>query len=1109
MVVESSRKNKKLPKIRSNNHNSRKEQNSEEEVIVEPLLLRLGFNTSPCPSREKQQLTKTEQLPYSVQIQGFDESISRYLHAYGSSERFILTLITLSHILKHRKFEISLVLSFMIHTILIGEFRISERPQMQRGKVSEISIKALDFLVEFSNISRQILNGSKWRFAMENHEFHCDIADLIDGRLYTTVVTNVTDASCHNGIDLTRLRPQIHGFVNALEYISREKIALQDLNISLSGIFTSMSFSDSNDVGILPFSNPIFDRHLASINIHIDHSTVIDRQSARIFQEVSHWHNVKRKMDSKATPLILEKEKSRALKRNQFFMAEMQAYAASLTNAAGKVLDPDSVTVLDKKKTGKSFVDHKESEESGSSKKYTNARGGSSRKAEGKKLMYESIAASKAAKDDDLTKKLFLSWQTVRKGLEAQSLNSKYVKIKAYLGDLQENKRAILQAEVEFYLLTILVDIYRTRCDKKSESGIFIDEEFYGIAALIWDTIRRLALASGLTSTISEYAKQIVRVLGMPSVDFVPSAADRKLSFNTNFAFSNAKNLSLDLSPIEFQCRYCGPYMDRDLDSAFDPRVTFKPDGWQRQVLDELDADRSVFVVAPTSAGKTFISFYAMERVLKMDDDSVLVYVAPTKALVNQIAAEIQGKFKKTYKYAGKSVWAIHTRDYRVNNPSGCQILVTVPHILQIMLLAPNNAKTWSKKVKTIIFDEIHSIGNAEDGVVWEQLLLLAPCPIIALSATVGNPEQFNSWLASTQKSAGYELTMIKHLHRYSDLRKFVYRPPKHFGFYGLSEKAFSEKDPLAPLGLDGLENFAFVHPVASLVNKSKGMPEDLSFESRDCLSLWKTMLRHQTKDFPVDASLSPSENGLSAVIRKADILKWEKKLKELLQDWMRHNNSPFDKVIEDLSKSMNDVSRPINQISSRYAIDSKSEKPHGVNSGSLLSTTLPLLCNLHERDALPAILFCYDRSLCEDICQSVLKQLTSAEAKWKSKSAAWKRKLGDWNQWKLEQTKLAGKKPAKILPKKKGQEREDDGLSNSDRVQDAASNEASPFASFDPEAPVDGFHFAVKHKLEQSELKNHFWHLKRRGIAPWLMEALTRGIGVHHAGMNRKYRQV
>ena len=62
-------------------------------------------------------------------------------------------------------------------------------------------------------------------------------------------------------------------------------------------------------------------------------------------------------------------------------------------------------------------------------------------------------------------------------------------------------------------------------------------------------------------------------------------------------------------------------------------------------VLDQLDANRSVFVVAPTSAGKTFISFYAMEQILRADNDGVLVYIAPTKALVNQIAAEVQGMF--------------------------------------------------------------------------------------------------------------------------------------------------------------------------------------------------------------------------------------------------------------------------------------------------------------------------------------------------------------------------------------------------------------------------------------------------------------------------------
>ena len=318
----------------------------------------------------------------------------------------------------------------------------------------------------------------------------------------------------------------------------------------------------------------------------------------------------------------------------------------------------------------------------------------------------------------------------------------------------------------------------------------------------------------------------------------------RPLAFDP-LALNGTRLLPSGTSSREFLLEHCGPYLERSFDSASDTRVpSFHPDAWQRKVLDAIDANKSVLAVAPTSAGKTFISFYAMKKVLQANDDDILVYVAPTKALVNQIAAEVQARFSKSYgNRAGRSVWAIHTRDYRVNSPKGCQILVTVPSMLQILLLAAVNAKRptdFSRRIKRIIFDEVHCIGQSEDGVVWEQLLLLAPCPIIALSATIANPDEFKSWLEQAQKTKKFELEMIVHSSRYSDLRKFIHDPaPSVSEFTGLV--------PVERLPFPGLDSelrggdatpFLFIHPIASIVDKNRDTLNDATLEPRDCLSL-------------------------------------------------------------------------------------------------------------------------------------------------------------------------------------------------------------------------------------------------------------------------------
>ena len=174
--------------------------------------------------------------------------------------------------------------------------------------------------------------------------------------------------------------------------------------------------------------------------------------------------------------------------------------------------------------------------------------------------MLEEIAASKAVKESDNIEKMFSSWQTVRKNFDSERLlRSKYLKTKAYLQDLPQSKRIVLQTEIEFYLILVLLDIYRDLCKRNKDEEKATKEELFGIAALIWDHTRRLSISTeGLTKTISDYVKQIVTLLELPPVDIPPTTVHRKLSFDPYLRLSETKEFSVSLNPQDFQLLHCG-----------------------------------------------------------------------------------------------------------------------------------------------------------------------------------------------------------------------------------------------------------------------------------------------------------------------------------------------------------------------------------------------------------------------------------------------------------------------------------------------------------------------------------------------------------------------
>ncbi|CAD7960043.1 unnamed protein product [Amoebophrya sp. A120] len=285
-----------------------------------------------------------------------------------------------------------------------------------------------------------------------------------------------------------------------------------------------------------------------------------------------------------------------------------------------------------------------------------------------------------------------------------------------------------------------------------------------------------------------------------------------------------------------FQLSFNGRYMERKVGTRKDERVLFKPDDWQSDLLTVVDNNQSALVVAPTASGKTFICYYTMEKVLSTDHEGIAVYVAPSKALVNQVSAEIFARFSsKNYPPNAKNeLLGVFLRE--MNSAGGVaeqgkwvntQVLVTIPHILETILLSPEKHE-WVKRLRYIVFDEVHCIGESEGGAQWERTMQLIPCPFIALSATVANPENFHNWLSLLQEKKfphNPKVHLIKHTERWNDLYKFAFIDgslyPLH-PFACLNERTVRTQGVIADFSMTPSETSTLVRTFTDLFSGDK-----------------------------------------------------------------------------------------------------------------------------------------------------------------------------------------------------------------------------------------------------------------------------------------------
>ncbi|MFQ5966834.1 MAG: DEAD/DEAH box helicase [Acidimicrobiia bacterium] len=169
--------------------------------------------------------------------------------------------------------------------------------------------------------------------------------------------------------------------------------------------------------------------------------------------------------------------------------------------------------------------------------------------------------------------------------------------------------------------------------------------------------------------------------------------------------------------------------------SRFWAGLRFEPDHFQVQAAEALERGKSVFVAAPTGAGKTVVGEAAVH--LAVERRRRAFYTTPLKALSNQ-------------KYLDFS--RIYTPD-RVGLLTGdnviapdAPIVVMTTEVLRNMIYA---SAADLASLDVVILDEVHYLQDPSRGGVWEEVMihLDRSVQVVALSATVSNAKAFGEWM--------------------------------------------------------------------------------------------------------------------------------------------------------------------------------------------------------------------------------------------------------------------------------------------------------------------------------------------------------------------------
>lgn len=448
-----------------------------------------------------------------------------------------------------------------------------------------------------------------------------------------------------------------------------------------------------------------------------------------------------------------------------------------------------------------------------------------------------------------------------------------------------------------------------------------------------------------------DWTIEILRKLGFESTAHELVKKENLKTEEYNFKIPESPNDT----DISFLLKYYGPYLKRSVDSRKDARVFFEPDYWQVQLLDLIDKNKSVIVSAPTSSGKTFICFYVIHKLLSLTDN-IILFILPTKALVNQVTADIYSRFsqRNTKQFLQGQIM----QEYSIN-PFNSQVILTVPSMAEQILL--------TRKISYVILDECHLICENESV---ERILHIVNCPIVMLSATIGNINEFyeevyeifkckpndkskENLKNKSEKKDDKLIYCIEYKERYCDIKPFVFN------------------NTLVPINT----LFAYTYDYI----KEYGFTNDLNFLPDEILNLYYSIY-HVIKNKSLIHEIRPQKYFNSNLLNKRDVILYENYLLKTVQKWINDkmlSEKEVNKLYFILTKESREVFEELKKIKKE---DDQSEEKgvyHFTTMDYMLNNITELCNTLKSKEMLPCIIFNTDRRIVDALSVRLFNELS------------------------------------------------------------------------------------------------------------------------------------